>query len=398
MNIERPFAALGVVIYFISFSALGAEVLTPKAELGRQLFFDKNLSEPAGQACSSCHDPLAAFTDNDKTQPTSKGVDTSLHGNRNAPTVMYAAFSPTFTFDRQANLYKGGQFWDGRAKTLSNQAKGPFLNPIEMANPTPEAVIEKIKQSPMTDYSTQFDAIYGKEALEHPAKAYLYVADAIAEFERSAVFNKFTSKYDFYLLGKARFTDQEKRGLLVFESKDKGNCIACHNSRPTSNTPPLFTDFSYDNIGVPKNPDNAFYLLPPPFNPSGMAFVDLGLGGQLKLPDQNGKFKVPTLRNIALTSPYTHNGYFETLRGVVTFYSTRNVIKRCTNAFTDEKTALQQLCWSMPEVPENVNFNELGNLKLNRQDVNDLIAFLTTLTDGYGATSPWSSLTTPPSQ
>jgi cytochrome c peroxidase len=394
MKIWHPFTMLGVMINLVTFSALGAEVLTPKAELGRQLFFDKNLSEPAGQSCSSCHDPLAAFTDKDKTQPTSKGVDTSLHGNRSAPTVMYAAFSPAFTFDRQANLYKGGQFWDGRAKTLRDQAKGPFLNPIEMANPTPEAVIEKIKNSSTTDYSTQFDAIYGKEAL-NTKQAYNYTVDAIAEFERSPVFNPFTSKYDFYLLGKARFTAQEKRGLIVFESKDKGNCIACHDSRPSGTTPPLFTDFSYDNIGIPKNPDNPFYLLPPQFNVNGMAFVDLGLGGQLKLPDQEGKFKVPTLRNIALTSPYTHNGYFKTLRGVVAFYSTRNVIKRCNNSFTNEKTALQQKCWPMPEVTQNVNFSELGNLNLSQNDVNDVLAFLNTLTDGYGKVSPWPSLIKP---
>jgi cytochrome c peroxidase len=126
-----------------------------------------------------------------------------------------------------------------------------------------------------------------------------------------------------------------------------------------------------------------------------MAFVDLGLGGQLKMLDQEGKFKVPTLRNIALTSPYTHNGYFKTLRGVVTFYSTRNVIKRCNNTFTDEKTALQQKCWPMPEVPQNVNFSELGNLNLSQNDVNDVLAFLNTLTDGYGKVSPWPSLIKP---
>ncbi|MCX7077166.1 MAG: c-type cytochrome, partial [Methylococcales bacterium] len=277
----------------------------------------------------------------------------------------------------------------------SDQAKGPFLNPIEMANPTPESVIAKIKQSSETDYQTGFEAVYGKNALDNTTKAYNYVADAIAEFERSAVFNPFTSKYDFYLLGKARFTAQEKRGLIVFESKEKGNCIACHDSRPSGATPPLFTDFSYDNIGIPKNPDNPFYVLPPQFNANGMAFVDLGLGGQLKLPDQEGKFKVPTLRNIALTSPYTHNGYFKTLRGVVTFYSTRNVIKRCSNTFTNEKTALQQKCWPMPEVPQNVNFSELGNLNLSQNDVNDVLAFLNTLTDGYGKISPWPSLIKP---
>lgn len=380
--------SMSVVFHLMTFATVHAQALSPKAQLGQQLFFDKNLSEPSGQACSSCHAPLAAFTDADKTRPTSKGVDPSLRGSRNAPTIMYAAFSPIFHFDKQANLYQGGQFWDGRASTLREQAKGPFLNPIEMANPTPDAVIEKIKKSSTTDYQRTFEAIYGQNILDS-MRAYDAVVDAIAAFERSDVLNPFTSKYDLYLFGKALFSASERRGLRLFEGK--GNCIACHSSRPINGTPPLFTDFTYDNIGVPKNPDNPFYQLPRPFNPDGLAFVDLGLGGHLAEPNHEGKFKVPTLRNIALTPPYTHNGYFTTLRGVVTFYSTHNVIKHCAKALVDEKTALQTKCWPLPEVPQNVNVSELGNLKLNQSEINDLVAFLNTLTDGYSSVSPWPS-------
>lgn len=365
------------------------ENLSVKAQLGQKLFFDTNLSEPAGQACASCHNPDFAFTDADKSQPTSKGADATLHGGRNAPTAMYMAYSPAFHFDKATGLYMGGQFFDGRAATLEEQAKGPFLNPIEMANPDAATVVEKVKNA---DYAAQFKTIYGNDTFDDSSQAYDNIADAIAEFERSPVFNRFSSKYDFYLFGKATFTTQERRGLAIFEGK--GNCAACHPNRPVNqNTPPLFTDFSYDNIGVPKNPQNPFYTMRSKFNSDGENFVDLGLGGHLKIFKENGKFKVPTLRNIAITSPYTHNGYFKELRNIVTFYNTRKIKRRCADQFTDETKSLAQKCWAEPEVMQNVNFAEMGNLKLSQRDIDDLVTFLKTLTDGYGDKSPWIKIT-----
>ncbi len=370
----------------------GSANLSSKALLGQQLFFDTNLSQPAGQACASCHNPAAAFTDADKTKPTSKGVNPALFGNRNSPTAMYAAYSPAFYYDRKTGLYMGGQFLDGRASTLAEQAKKPFLNPVEMANPNAAAVVTKVRNA---NYASQFNTVYGVGALNNSTaaeidQAYARIADAIAEYERSPVFNRFTSKYDFYLFGKASFTVQEVRGRAVFELATKGNCAACHPSRSaTAGSPPLFTDFSYDNIGVPKNPDSLFYSLLPAYNPAGAYFVDLGLGGSLNVPAEDGRFKVPTLRNIAVTAPYTHNGYFKTLRGVVEFYATRDTKKRCTNAWTNDTNALAQKCWPAPETLANVNHAELGALKLTTQDIDDLVAFLNTLTDGYQATSPW---------
>ena len=150
----------------------------------------------------------------------------------------------------------------------------------------------------------------------------------------------------------------------------KGDCAACHPSKPGEDgRPPLFTDFTYDNLGVPKNPENPFYYLPKEFNPAGVDFVDLGLGGVLNKPEENGKFKVPSLRNIAITGPYFHNGFFKTLRQVVVFYNTRDVGP-----------------WPAPEVRENVNRDELGDLGLTEQEIDDIVTFLKTLTDGYEAT------------
>jgi cytochrome c peroxidase len=362
----------------------GGSSLSRKAELGRRLFFDTNLSTPPGQSCASCHDPAAFFADPDQQQPTSDGASPELKGSRNAPIAMYAAFIPRFHFDRDEGLFVGGQFLDGRAASLKEQAKGPFVNPLEMANPDPSAVVGKVRQA---DYAPLFRRVYGQRALDDSRKAYNRVADAIAAFERTPAFARFTSKYDYYLAGKARFTPAERRGRQIYEDPDKGNCAACHPDRPAKDgAPPLFTDHTYDNLGVPKNPDNPFYALPPDLNPEGFGFVDQGLGGFVKQASENGKFKVQTLRNIAKTAPYMHNGYFKTLRGVVDFYNTRDIRPLCASPMTPEAQALAQGCWPAPEVAENVNHEELGALNLSAREVDDLLAFLNALTDGYRLT------------
>jgi cytochrome c peroxidase len=356
--------------------------ISRKAALGKELFFDTNLSTPPGQACASCHDPKVFFTDPDNKEPTSEGIIEGRFGPRNAPTLMYNLPTPPFHFDKAEGLFKGGQFVDGRARTTVDQAKGPSLSPIEMNNQNALEVVEKVRSA---SYANLFRRVYGNAALDNPAKAYNRIAEAIAAFERTPVFTPMTSKYDYYLQGKANFTAQERRGRLVFEAEDKGNCAACHPSRPDNNGAqrPLFTDFTYDNLGVPKNPANPFYQQAVEFNPLGYGYVDRGLGDHVQLPSENGKFKVPTLRNIAKTAPYMHNGYFKTLRGVVDFYNTRDVKPRCKSEWTTEQEALRQGCWPAAEVASNVNHDELGKLGLSEQDVIDLLAFLETLTDGY---------------
>ncbi|MEW6133663.1 MAG: cytochrome-c peroxidase [Pseudomonadota bacterium] len=360
-----------------------AEALSPKAQLGRVLFFDSGLSEPAGQSCASCHDPGRAFVDPDKNAATSKGVIPPLIGSRNTPTSMYMAFSPRFHWDEEEELYLGGQFWDGRAATLEEQAKGPFVNPLEMANPHPKDVVEKVRRAA---YAPMFEQVFGKDALQDDDEAYDRIAEALAEFQRTREFAPFTSKYDAYLAGKTRLSKQEMRGLRLFEAEDKGNCAACHPSRPgPKGEPPLFTDFSYDNLGVPRNPDNPFYRLPAKYNPAGELFVDRGLGGALNKPSEDGKFKVPTLRNIAITGPYMHNGYFKTLEGVVAFYNDRDVRPQCDSNRVREAEALEQKCWPAPEVISNVNKDELGDLGLTPREIADIVAFMKTLTDGWQA-------------
>jgi cytochrome c peroxidase len=312
-----------------------------KIQLGEKLFFDTRLSNPAGQACASCHDPNHAFSDPNPNQPVSNGVLTSLKGNRNAPAIMYASFTPAFHFSPPEGLFIGGQFLDGRAATLKDQAKGPFLNPLEMANPDAAAVVEKARQA---EYAGLFEQVYGPGALDDIEQAYDNLADAIAAFERTGRFRPFTSKYDYFLAGKAKLTPKEKRGRFIFEDGDKGNCAACHPSRTDNGAKPLFTDFTYDNLGVPKNPDNPFYALPADLNPAGKGFVDRGLGGSLKKAAEYGKFKVPTLRNIEITAPYMHNGYFKTLRGVVEFYNSRDTRPACADERVNDTQALADGC------------------------------------------------------
>lgn len=353
-------------------------VMADVSKLGRLLFFDPNLSEPAGQSCASCHDPARAFSDPDKKQPTSKGAYPERFGNRNTPTTMYMAYSPSFYFDNVEQHYVGGQFWDGRAATLEQQAKGPFLNLVEMANPDSSSVVQKVRAA---SYANQFNSVYGKSALDNAKQGFEYIVAAIAAFERSTELQPFSSKYDAWLAGKAQLTQQELRGLKLYEDEKKGNCAACHPSKRGSNgEPPLFTDFTYDNLGIPRHPQNPFYIQAKIHNPEGQIFVDKGLGGFVNKSSENGKFKVPTLRNIALTSPYMHNGYFKTLLGIMMFYNNRDVWPGCKDELTEDQ-ALEQNCWPVPEVTENVNKDELGNLQLTDEEMADIVAFMETLTD-----------------
>lgn len=346
------------------------DLLALKQDLGERLFFDANLSTPAGQSCASCHDPAVGFVDPDSNLPVSQGVHVDRFGNRNTPTVTYAALAPEFHFDQNRQQYFGGQFMDGRAVNLTEQAKQPFLNPLEMANPNKFTLIQTIRNS---DYVDLFEQVYGTGSLNDTETAFDQVADAIAAFENMEQFSPFTSKFDLIMAGQEEFTDQERQGFQLFDGK--GQCFACHQL-------PLSTDHSYRNLGVPKNPDNPFYTVALEFNPDGSEFIDLGLGASPHLVTtaslENGKFKVPTLRNVAITAPYMHNGVFQTLEEVVNFYNTRDILPLCNAAGVPGVD-----CWPAPEVAENVDTQLMGNLGLTSEEVADLVAFLKILTDGY---------------
>ncbi len=359
-----------LVLFIVTASAQGG--LTPQQQLGKFLFFDTTLSDPPGQACAACHAPNVGYTGPDQTINAAgavyEGAVAGRFGNRKPPAAAYAGDSPLLHFD--GTTWVGGMFWDGRATgsrlgdPLAEQAQGPFLNPLEQNNASAQVVIDKVLAS---SYSTLF-----LQVCTDPTTYYDCIGRAIAAYERSAEVSKFTSKYDYWLQGRAKLTGQEMLGLKLFNGKAK--CAGCHVS-------PLFTDFTYDNLGVPKNPKNPFYA-ETAFNPLGDAWVDLGLGGYLKgagypasvYEPAMGKFKVPTLRNVDLrpnkffVKAYAHNGYFKSLYEIVHFYNTRDA---------------PGAGWPAPEVSENVNTTELGNLKLSVGEELAIVQFLRTLSDGY---------------
>ncbi len=333
----------------------GRQNLSPAQLLGSKLFFDTTLSNPVGQSCASCHMPNRGFAD-PVDLPVSRGATHKHFGTRNAPTVAYAAFTPYFHFDSAEEHYVGGLFWDGRSATLSEQAQNPLLAHNEMNNESKKVVVQQVMKS---DYKDLFLYVYGSHAFDNADTAFEYITEALEEFEETALISPFSSKFDYYMQGLVELTPAEKRGLDLFNDTAKGNCAACHPSTPDAFTGAvLFTDYTYDNLGLPANGKVKELC--------ENYCADLGLGAFVKKSSENGKFKVPTLRNVAVTAPYFHNGIYKTLDEVMDFYNNRDSGK-----------------FGEPEVKETVNHDELGNLKLTQQEISDIIAFMKTLTDGY---------------
>ncbi|OHB74202.1 MAG: hypothetical protein A2Z25_14720 [Planctomycetes bacterium RBG_16_55_9] len=237
-----------------------------------------------------------------------------------------------------------------------------------MHNPDEQAVVVKLRQH----YQAHFERLFGPNALDDVDTAYALMAQAIAEYERSSEVCRFDSKYDQHVAdpGEVLLSDSELRGLELFTGKAK--CKNCHSMDTTPAGKALFTNFGHQNIGVPKNPDNPFYFLPADLNPDGADYVDLGLGGFLDDPNEYGKFKIPSLRNVAITAPYMHNGVFRTLKEVVHFDNTRDV------ASWPPSEVSMNVHRHMPPMP-----NTFGRLGLTDEEEDDIIAFLMTLTDGY---------------
>lgn len=436
---KKKVSRLLVCIVCLSFAG-GAFALTAQEKLGKRIYEDSAFSKNNNQSCQSCHNPNAQFSDNVNRispmyRPVSEGSDRGLFGGRNAPPAAYAAYSPSLYYDEIDGLFIGGLFWDGRATgraefsgtgdlgagttgdPLADQAKGPFGNPVEMALvsapglSTEQKVVNILKN---VSYVKMYKKAFGKDiASEEVGAAYNNIALAISAFEKSEELNRFSSKFDHfrkeqggdvswitvadapYIASKV-YTREEIEGLALFNTEASpgggggGGCFLCH---PTvdldANTPSVFTDFSYDNLGIPFNKNVAALAGEP--QP-----IDYGLGAQVELLakfspanvkkverrqfrgaadpkvfvalDEMGKFKVSSLRNIAKTAPYGHNGFFPTLYDIVHFYNTRD-------AAGFEKD------WPRPEVARNVNNQELGDLGLTFEEEQKIVVFLETLTD-----------------
>ncbi|HUN82038.1 MAG TPA: cytochrome c peroxidase [Phycisphaerae bacterium] len=434
------------------------------ATLGQVLFFDTTLSNPSGQACASCHSAATGFRFPDSTVNqnfgVARGVIPDRFTNRAVPTIAYAAFvpdGPPFAHGlagrqsvRGEAAFFGGLFLDGRAINLEDQARFPFLNPNEMNNlvnnmPSPALVVQELMNSPNADL---FREVFGEDIFTHPTdEVYQDIATAIGAYERTPQVSPFTSKYDAYLIGMATLTPEEFDGLCLMTGSATGipggpphrkdaQCIACHGipSFPTDG-PFLFTDFSYANIGVPKNANNPFYTMTDPktnpvgYNPLGANFIDLGLGDFLyplnDLPPGNmgpgssgdgdflginGTFRVPTLRNIDkrpspdFVKAYMHNGGFKSLKDIVHFYNTRNLTTEpgeVINFYDEDPYAnlIGQPLWPPPEIssPDSIenpdgasseDGGQVGNLGLTDEEEDHIVAFLKTLSDGTFENEP----------
>jgi len=460
MSITGRHVAAGAVCALVAACAGGEDNSPPpppaglslKAEAGRALFFDVALSASGRQSCGTCHVPERAFTADPATDQGLPvplgGRNFDLPGFRNAPALRYASLTPAFFLD--AGTPTGGFFRDGRASSLAVQAQQPFVSEFEMANQDAAEVVSRLQASPQT--LAAFVAAYGDSALADPHEALTDIGEAIAAFESEAPeFTPFSSKYDAWLAGSAQLSDAELRGLALFNNPGKGNCTACHPSqRGPYSEHPLFTDFTYDNIGVPRSwqiPANAaqpvspvsgvpLTYLPPQLNrppDAEYAYYDMGLCGPFA-PAANdphprrpftddttlcGVFKVPSLRNVAITAPYFHNGWAPSLHKVVQFYVTRDINNNTGNNATpvppgqggnpyfpagtpfqaaDGSPDLYQYNDLPAAFDAAVNSGEIPYTPpkfaggqaptLEADEIDEVVAFLCTLTDGFDPQNP----------
>lgn len=356
-------------------SALAADLST-KERLGEALFFDHNLSANRSQACADCHNPDFGFADprtGGAGGAASVGDNGKSVGDRNAPTASYAAFTPAFHITADGKAV-GGQFWDGRAATLKEQAGGPPLNPAEMGLTSKEQARDRLAENP--DYVRAFVALYGAGVLDDAERAYDAMSDSLAAFEKTDRFAPFDSKYDRHLRGEYKMTPEEDLGMTLFFSTQFTNCNQCHKLKPMpAAAGEMFTNYEHHNIGVPANPA----LREASGKPA--SFADRGLRDNpaADKPAFEGKFKTPSLRNVAVTGPYMHNGVFKDLETVVRFYDHYN--NRTEKAAINPETGKP---WGPPEVAATLSRKELeSGPALDTRRVKALVAFMKTLTDAH---------------
>jgi cytochrome c peroxidase len=359
--------------------------------LGRSLFFDPALSASGKLACSNCHDPRHAFAPANALAVQRGGVDGHSFGVRAVPSLMYAQNAPPFTEhfvddDGDDSIDQGpagGRTWDGRAQSAHEQAALPLLSPFEMANADAASVVGKVQHGP---FAAQFRRTFGDGIFVEPDLAFKGLLLALEAYQqRAAEFYPYTSKFDAWLRHAATLTPQETRGLEVFNDPAKGNCARCHPSAVRQGAFPQFTDFGFIALGVPRNtriPANR-----------DAAYFDLGLCGPLRedLRDKTqycGMFRTPTLRNVAKRSVFFHNGAAHSLRDAVRFYAERDT--RPGNWYPRDAHGKLRKFDDLPvQFADNVDVQgpfgqPAGEAPvLSEDDVTDLVAFLTTLSDGY---------------
>jgi len=353
-------------------------------ELGRKLFSDPVLSASGRMSCATCHDPARAYGPPNDRAVQLGGLDGKRPGARMVPSLRYLYALPAFTehtLDNEDDTLDqgptGGFTWDGRGVTRHDQARMPLFSPFEMANPDIETLVRRVRAAPI---AAAMKTAFGDDVLDSPDVGLHAITLALENFEQSPPdFQPFDSKYDAYLQKKAQLSPAEERGLRLFNDQRKGNCAICHISR-WSDRPPMFTDFGFIALGVPRNRD-----IPANADPK---HFDLGLCGPIRTDladheDYCGKFRAPSLRNVALRRRFMHNGYFRSLTDVVRFYAERDLQPA---KFYPRGKPYDDL---PPAYRANLNRDPPFDRKpgdkpaLTEAEIADIVTFLGTLTDGY---------------
>jgi cytochrome c peroxidase len=365
--------------------AVGANTAGPNpVTLGEKIFADASLSASGAMACATCHDPLHAHAQSNDLSVQLGGANLDVPGFRAVPSLQYISLMPGFFFADDGTP-TGGFDRDGRASDLLVQALRPLFAAHEMANATPADLVARLRKA---SYADEFRQVFGQNVFDDEQGTVLAVTFALAQYQKlDPDFRPFDSKYDYFLAGKLRLDPAELHGLALFNRADKGNCAACHPSgRGPDQSPPMFTDFTYDNLGVPRNAQIPANL--------DSGYVDMGLCGPERTdltgrPDLCGAFKVPSLRNVATRKVFFHNGQFKTLRDALRFY-----VRRDTNPEEFYPVAADGMVQKFDDLPSalhgNVNTEEVpydrlpGEApRLTEAELDDLETFLSTLTDGY---------------
>lgn len=356
--------------------------MSAQAALGERAFSDPGLSASARQSCASCHVAAKGHAPTNGQGVQRGGAAMEIPGTRNTPSIRYLAFDPAFGFDADGTP-RGGFFWDGRAASLQVQAGQPLLNRFEMANTSATEVVARLAQAPN---AAEFQRVFGADIFSRPDDAFNRLTLALQQYPlEDPGFRPFSSQYDAFLRGQARLGDQELRGLGLLNSPVKGNCAAGHPSaRGADGSLPLFTDFSFGALGVPRNPALAAKADP--------AHVDLGLCGRTGLAARAElcvAFKLPSLRNVALRPAFFHNARFTSLKEALTFYVQRDTQPQKWYPLNADGT-VDRFDDLPPAYRRDVNTREPPYNRqpgdapaLDDAEIDDLIAFLGTLSDGY---------------
>jgi cytochrome c peroxidase len=363
------------------------------SDLGRRIFMDPAYSASGKQSCASCHDPAHDYSPPNDLAVQFGGPDMKHRGSRTVPTLKYLQSAPFFsehyvTSEEEGDNSTdqgptGGLMWDGRAPSRRQQAQLPLLDPDEMANPDIAAVVAKVKAAP---YADTLRKLFGERVFDNDDKAFKAIVQALDYYQQTpAKFFPYNSKFDAYMMGKAALSEQEMRGLRVFADENKGNCASCHVFA-VPGVLPLFNDFGLIGLGVPRNPE-----IPANADPG---YHDMGLCGPKRAdlkdhPEYCGLFRSPTLRNVARRKVFFHNGYFHHLRDVVEFYAKRDTNPEKYYPRKPDGGIAKFDDLPDPKYRENINVDPPFGGKpgdppaMSEQDIDDVVAFLQTLNDGY---------------